>query len=296
MHTTIIHPIRKAFNLTCNDYVILQAIYGLSKNEKYGNWCIASKAQLAEWYDLSERGVFNIINTLEVKGLIIKDSKTGWIKTSDEWNEIQANTHDWLIGFDGQESQFISGKQKRWKVKSDCRGYEKSAEGMKKVQRGYEKSADNNNKDNNKYISKEISKENLLNISLEKPSISYKKDPLPPDIAPPPPPNYGRPELNDLLSDLKSHIGITAFADSNIERRFAKHIYNLIHKIGKKEFYRRLDILLGSWQRGRMNHIAAVYSEIKAFIEPKSSEPQEHDWRIKRHQEQLEAERAAGII
>lgn len=282
MHTTIIHPIRKAFCLTCNDYIILQGIYGLSKNEKYGNWCVASKSQLAEWYDLSERSIFNIIKTLELKKLIIKDAKTGWLKTSDEWNELQANTHDWLIAFDGKETNFISGKQKRYKVKSDCRGYEDFADkGMKILHRGYEDFAYNNNKDNNNDINslseneqahrESILKNNSqkkqttpLNQSIsefeEKEKSSAKKEK-----------EYGNLEINKMLEALKVKIGIDDFADTQRwSRIYAKLCLKLMADLGKDEFVRRLNILLmDSFHRKNCNKIKYVYNNIKGFIELK---------------------------
>nr|QGH72415.1 MAG: putative replisome organizer protein [Podoviridae sp. ctka020] len=124
MYTTIIHPLRKTLCLSCNEYIILDLVWRLSKNEKYGNWCVASKKQLADWTDLAERTVFNAINKLITKELVRKDPKTGWLKTSDEWNEQMANTHDWVLGFNGKESQYLSARQ----------GYAKNAEGMQTLQ------------------------------------------------------------------------------------------------------------------------------------------------------------------
>jgi hypothetical protein len=112
MYTTIIHPIRKSLCLSCNEYIVLDQIYRLSHNDKYGGWCVASKAKIAEWLDLSEKTVFRAVERLIIKELISKDKQTGWIKTTDSWNEQIANSGDWAIAFNGKETQYISAKVK----------------------------------------------------------------------------------------------------------------------------------------------------------------------------------------
>lgn len=131
MYTTIIHPIRKALALSLNEYCVLDSVYRLSKNTKYGGWCVMSKKCMAEDLDISERSVFEILATLKEKALI-EANDLGHIRTMDLWNELVANDHDYYIGFKGKESQFISGK-------SDSAN---SAEGMQKVHSGYANSAE----------------------------------------------------------------------------------------------------------------------------------------------------------
>lgn len=109
MYTTIIHPIRKAFNLSLHEYCVLDSVYLLSHNNKFGNWCIMSKKNIAEELDLSERTVFVILKTL-IKKELIERSEKGYVRTTDMWNEVIANKHDWYIAFNGKESQFVSGK------------------------------------------------------------------------------------------------------------------------------------------------------------------------------------------
>lgn len=80
---------------------------------------------------------------------------------------------------------------------------------------------------------------------------------------------YGNIEVNRMLEALKGKIGIAAFADQSIERNMAKHCVQLLAKIGKDEFVRRLDTILeDSFKRKNCNRIKYVYNEIKAFIEP----------------------------
>lgn len=85
--------------------------------------------------------------------------------------------------------------------------------------------------------------------------------------------NFGNPEINKMLLALKGKIQISAFADSAIERNIAKHCVNLLSKIGKDEFVRRLEsILSDSFKRKNCNRIRYVYNEIKAFMEPQESD------------------------
>lgn len=109
MDTIINHPIRKALCLSVIEYCILDSIYLLSNNNKYGGWCVASKRYIGESLDVSERKVFQTIDVLLEKELIEKNER-GSLKTRDLFNELKANKKDWLIAFKGKESQFLSGQ------------------------------------------------------------------------------------------------------------------------------------------------------------------------------------------
>jgi hypothetical protein len=82
---------------------------------------------------------------------------------------------------------------------------------------------------------------------------------------------FGNDEINKMLSALKGKIEIEDFADAGKwSRIYAKHCLNLIKKIGKDEFVRRLDIILqDDFKRKNCNKIKFVYNEIKGFIQPK---------------------------
>jgi hypothetical protein len=81
-------------------------------------------------------------------------------------------------------------------------------------------------------------------------------------------PIYGNENINKMLTALKDKIGIQAFVDSSIERNMAKHCVNLIGKIGKEEFVRRLDLLLADqFHYKNCNKIKYVYNNIKGFID-----------------------------
>ena len=88
---------------------------------------------------MSERTIFTILNTLEAKGYIEKNKETGSIRSTDIFNEIIGNKDDWIIGFKGKDSSFISGKGLPSKEKEDQSA--EFAEGMKKLHTPYEETA-----------------------------------------------------------------------------------------------------------------------------------------------------------
>lgn len=114
---------------------------------------------------------------------------------------------------------------------------------------------------NKKERKKEYNNINIIDSSKEESESGLKTIPVE---------SYGRPEINQMLEALKLKIGITDFADSKFERNIAKHCVNLMSKIGKDEFVRRLDsILADNFKRKRANEIIYIYNQIKAYIEPK---------------------------
>ena len=79
-YTTIIHPIRKHFSLSCNDYCVLDTIMRMQNNESH--WCYMSKDTMANDVDLSKQAVLNIITKLVEKELIVKNPATKHLKVS----------------------------------------------------------------------------------------------------------------------------------------------------------------------------------------------------------------------
>lgn len=90
MYTTIIHPLRRAYCLSPNEYFVLDAIYHLSHIEKEGFWCIASQQKLAESLQMDRTWINQCMEKLEGKGLIKrrrKNPKDTAVRTTDEWNQ-----------------------------------------------------------------------------------------------------------------------------------------------------------------------------------------------------------------
>ena len=153
MYTTIIHPLRKAYNLSLNEYCVLDTIYHLSNNEQFWWWCIKSKANIADDLDLTARSVFKIINTLIDKWLIKKHPQTKHLRPNDEWSENIANKDKWSIAW---KNTFYLSKE-HTVCKNDI-DYEKSSHYLwKKFTPTYEKSSHNNNIDNNNIEKRKLS-------------------------------------------------------------------------------------------------------------------------------------------
>ena len=118
LYTNIQHEIRKQFNLSCNEYVLLDMIYHLSTNpdSKIKGWCYASKEMLANEIGLSRQAIFNMIEKLSDLNLIEKDFQTRFLKTTEQWNLIYFNQKDTLhkvkkVDREGKESLPEEGKE-----------------------------------------------------------------------------------------------------------------------------------------------------------------------------------------
>jgi len=99
MYTTIIHPLRKAYNLSLNEYCVLDTIYHLSNNEQFWWWCIKSKANIADDLDLWEATIYRIIDNLIDRWLIKRDENTKYLRITDEWSENIANKDKWSVSW-----------------------------------------------------------------------------------------------------------------------------------------------------------------------------------------------------
>lgn len=149
MYTTIIHPIRKSLLLSCNEYCVLDMVYQLSNNREHNGWCWASKQYIAESLDLSKQSILNILNALELKGLIIRNPATKFLRASDEYCEMIANKNDYLIAKKG-DHKFVSGRFTNGK--ESLPEQSKNLTGaVKKVYRSGKESLPNNNNYNNNY-------------------------------------------------------------------------------------------------------------------------------------------------
>lgn len=138
MYTTIIHPLRKALNLSMNEYAVLESIRALSNNNKYNGWCVTSKQQMAEALDLSKQSVHKIVKTLHIKGLVEKGKVPGSIRSVDMYNDIfhldnvnTLGTSDFLTSnlhlFKDKDTWFTQGKESLPRVK---KVYPGSKEGL----------------------------------------------------------------------------------------------------------------------------------------------------------------------
>jgi hypothetical protein len=94
-----------------------------------------------------------------------------------------------------------------------------------------------------------------------------------PPIPDAPPPNSRREEIDKILEALKQRIGVDDFTTAHKwQRIYGMHCFNLFQKLGKDEFLKRLDMILGDgFKAKRCNDLEFVYREIKGFISTQKS-------------------------
>ena len=84
-YTTIIHPVRKAFHLSCNEYCVLDTIMRMQNNDSH--WCYMSRETMADDLDLSKQSILNIIKGLIFKGLVQKHEKTNHLRCAGQFKD-----------------------------------------------------------------------------------------------------------------------------------------------------------------------------------------------------------------
>jgi len=104
-YTTIIHPVRKHFKLSCNEYCILDTIMRMQNNES--NWCYMSRETMAKDLDLSKQSILNIINKLVDLGLLTKNVSTKHLRVTSIFQEHINNYKNFT---DGKESLLEESK------------------------------------------------------------------------------------------------------------------------------------------------------------------------------------------
>ncbi len=105
-YTTIIHPVRKEFKLSCNEYCVLDTIMRMQNNESH--WCYMSKDTMASDLDLSKQSVLNIINSLITKGLVLKNAATKHLRVTSVFLDY---LNDYKKFTDGKEILQIESKK-----------------------------------------------------------------------------------------------------------------------------------------------------------------------------------------
>jgi hypothetical protein len=119
-YTTIIHPVRKALHLSCNEYCVLDTILRMQNNDSH--WCYMSRETMADDLDLSKQSILNILKGLISRALVIKHEKTSHLRCSgdfkkmlDDYKEFGYNNDHFTIGKESlpeQSKKFTSsGKE-----------------------------------------------------------------------------------------------------------------------------------------------------------------------------------------
>ena len=95
-YTTIIHPVRKEFNLSCNEYCVLDTIMRMQNNES--NWCYMSRETMAKDLDLSKQSIINIVKKLIEVGLVNQNIATKHLRVSVLFQEYINNYKNFTDG------------------------------------------------------------------------------------------------------------------------------------------------------------------------------------------------------
>jgi hypothetical protein len=104
-YTTIIHPVRKAFHLSCNEYCVLDTILRMQNND--AQWCYMSRETMADDLDLSKQSILNIVKGLILKGLVIKHPQTSHLRCAPIFKDQIDNYKNFGLA----EDQFTIGKE-----------------------------------------------------------------------------------------------------------------------------------------------------------------------------------------
>lgn len=82
-YTLILHEVRKKAGLSFSEYLVAEAISHLSNKPNYP-WCCTSRENMADFFDLSKRGIQKIIARLEEQGYLEKNSQYH-LRTTAKW-------------------------------------------------------------------------------------------------------------------------------------------------------------------------------------------------------------------
>lgn len=212
-YTVIQHGPRIHFNLSLAQYTLGAAIYHLSNNPKapVAGWCNASKEQLAEYFGLSERSVFNLINDLVSGGWVERNpdpalKKLGLLRTTSSW-------YDRIENFQANPAALETAKTQAATFAATMQNLQPTT--MQNLQPDPAKIADNSNTynytlDTNLLRDGFAKKNRVENPFAKKPG---DRAPKSPPVAPPPPRSERSPEVQALLDEMAPywHIAETRF-------------------------------------------------------------------------------------
>lgn len=104
-YTTIIHPVRKALHLSCNEYCVLDTILRMQNNDSH--WCYMSRETMADDLELSKQSILNILKGLITRGLVVKHEQTSHLRCVGDFKKMLDNYKEF-----GQDADhFTIGKE-----------------------------------------------------------------------------------------------------------------------------------------------------------------------------------------
>lgn len=88
--TNIQHDFRREHDLSCDEYTLCDMVFFLSRGEasQVPGWCYKSKENLANEIGISKQGVLNMIERMVLKGFIIRNDQTKYLKTTEKWQQV----------------------------------------------------------------------------------------------------------------------------------------------------------------------------------------------------------------
>ena len=111
--------IRKALKLSLTEMAVLCDIVQMSQDKRLGNWCVKSKEKMADWFDLSPRTIYTILNSLEEKGYIER-SQVG-VRPTDFIYELEMCQEEIGVYVRSKNIEIISEKIVRI-LQGNCNG------------------------------------------------------------------------------------------------------------------------------------------------------------------------------
>ncbi len=87
-YTTILHQARRKLGITMTEYSVADTIHKLGGGKgsrKIGGWVYGSKEGIGNNLGISRRTVIRAVNKLEKLGLIERQPKTNYLRSTDKW-------------------------------------------------------------------------------------------------------------------------------------------------------------------------------------------------------------------
>jgi hypothetical protein len=133
LFTNIYHRSRRNLGLTVNEYCIADSVYHLATNPESTKkgWCYMSRGSMAEEFGFSRQSIITIINKLIKKGILTKDPRTDYLKTTSLWNRTYLETKGNGGKVDLKEPKGVKKGVKKVYTKSDKAGCKESLQGCK---------------------------------------------------------------------------------------------------------------------------------------------------------------------
>lgn len=100
------HEFRRQHGLSCDEYVLCDMIFYLSKNDnsEVPGWCYKSRENMAQYMGVSKQGLLNMIERMEKKGFLEKDAHTKYLRTTKKWQDVYIKKKENTT--DEQQSKF----------------------------------------------------------------------------------------------------------------------------------------------------------------------------------------------